>query len=100
MIWQDLTISFFMLLFVALLGAFSEIKILRSQTKNTKNCFSLSNLLSVLSNHRYHGIPFQAIALNYRTKYLLEDNKDNLWAQINLIFVFILDLLSVLSREK
>ena len=69
-----------MLLFVALLGAFSEIKILGSQTKNTKNCSALSDLLSVLSNHRYHGISFHATALNYRTKYLLEGNKDNLWA--------------------
>ena len=29
-----------------------------------------------LSNHRYQGIQFQATALDYRTKYLLEDDMD------------------------
>ena len=29
-----------------------------------------------LSNHIYQGIQFQATALDYRTKYLLEDDMD------------------------
>ena len=43
-----------------------------------------------LSNQRYQGIQFQATTLDYRTKHLLKDNMDNLWVQLNLVFVCIL----------
>ena len=45
----------------------------------------------LLSNHKYQSIQFQATALDYCIKYLLDNNMDNHWVQLNLIFVYILD---------
>ena len=53
-----------------------------------------------LSKHRYQGIQFQAITLDYHIRYLLEDDMDNLWVQLNLIFVCILVYYQLLVKKS
>ena len=72
----------------------------KNSNKETKNLLFQTYRVCWLSNHRYQGIQFQATALDYCTKYLLEDDMDNLWVQLNLIFVCILVYYQLLVKKS
>ena len=100
MIWQNSTISFFATIICSSSMSLFRNKKPKNSNKETKNLLFQTYRVCWLSNHRYQGIQFQATALDYCTKYLLEDDMDNLWVQLNLIFVCILVYYQLLVKKS